>query len=155
MKGSYATAAAFRQALEARLVAVAEHRAVPLQGLRLKVAIERLLARLFHEPAPPWLLKGGYSMELRFRPRARTTRDLDLALRGPFRPGTLEARLNLAHQALMSAAWIELADHFVFTIAPTRKQLASAFPRRSRRHLTNGNRNSRAWPSRRGFRHSA
>jgi len=124
--GSYATAAAFRQALEARLVAMAQHRAVPLQGLRLKVAIERLLARLFREPAPPWLLKGGYSMELRFRPQARTTRDLDLALRGPVGPGTLEARLNLAHQSLMTAARLELADHFVFTIAPARKQLAGA-----------------------------
>jgi len=126
MTGSYATAAAFRQALEARLVAVAEHRAVPLQGLRLKVAIERLLARLFHEPAPPWLLKGGYSMELRFRPHARATRDLDLALCGPVGPGTLGTRLNRARQALMSAARIELTDHFVFTIAPARKQLAGA-----------------------------
>ena len=44
--------------------------------------MERFLARLFATPgtqgAPPaWLLKGGYAMELRMRPRARTTRDLD------------------------------------------------------------------------------
>jgi hypothetical protein len=42
------------------------------------VAIERLLARLVVDKDPPWLLKGGYAMELRFRPKARTTSDIDL-----------------------------------------------------------------------------
>lgn len=47
MKDRYANAAAFRQALEERLRTIAAERGVPLEGLRLKVAIERLLARLF------------------------------------------------------------------------------------------------------------
>jgi hypothetical protein len=51
---------------------VAQERGVQIQGLQLKVAIERLLARLFDGDDPPWL-KGGYAMERRFRPRARTT----------------------------------------------------------------------------------
>jgi hypothetical protein len=42
------------------------------------VAIERLLARLVVDKDPPWLLKGGYAMELRFRPKARTMSDIDL-----------------------------------------------------------------------------
>ena len=61
-----------------RLRTGAQERGVQIQGLRLKVAIERLLARLVVEKEPPWLLKGGYAMELRFRPKARTTSDIDL-----------------------------------------------------------------------------
>ena len=36
------------------------------------------LCRLFANAESPWLLKGGYAMELRIR-SARTTRDIDLA----------------------------------------------------------------------------
>ena len=78
MSKVYANAEAFRNALEDRLRTVAQERGVQIQGLRLKVAIERLLARLFVEKDPPWLLKGGYAMELRFRPKARTMSDIDL-----------------------------------------------------------------------------
>ena len=35
---------------------------------------------LFVKPESPWLLKGGYAMELRLK-TARTTRDVDLALK--------------------------------------------------------------------------
>jgi hypothetical protein len=126
MTRSYPNAAAFRQALEARLRTVAQQRAVQIQGLRLKAAIERLLARLFHEPHPPWLLKGGYAMELRFRPKARTTRDVDLTLDQPGSPETLAARLSVVHDALMSAAGRDLGDYFQFAILPARSELAAA-----------------------------
>jgi hypothetical protein len=122
----YATAEAFRQALEARLRTVAAQRGTQIQGLRLKVAIERLLARPFHEASPPWLLKGGYSMELRFRPQARFTRDLDLTLRETMWSDGRPDRLQVVHEALVAAARRDLADHFVFTIAPARKELAGA-----------------------------
>jgi len=122
----YATAAAFLQALEARLRTVAAQRGTQIQGLRLKVAIERLLARLFHEASPPWLLKGGYSMELRFRPQARFTRDLDLTLREAMWPDDRSDRLSTAHEALIVAARRDLGDHFMFAIAPARRQLAGA-----------------------------
>jgi hypothetical protein len=52
----------------------------PFQTVQLKFAMERLLARLFHAPDPPWLLKGGFAMDLRFRPKARTTKDVDLSV---------------------------------------------------------------------------
>ena len=42
----YATAGAFRTALEQRLLAIARQRGVPLVRLRKLVAFERLLARL-------------------------------------------------------------------------------------------------------------
>jgi hypothetical protein len=48
--------------------------------MRRKVAFDRLLCRLFANPDAPWLLKGGYAMELRIE-SARTTRDIDLAVR--------------------------------------------------------------------------
>jgi hypothetical protein len=126
MTRSYANAAAFRQALETRLRAVAQQRGVQIQGLRLKVAIERLLARLFHQPNPPWLLKGGYAMELRFRPKARTTRDLDLTLGDPVDPEALAGRLVDVHGTLMDAAERDIGDFFEFTIPPTRSELTAA-----------------------------
>ena len=43
----YATAAAFRRALEHRLQANAKREGVDLQRLRRQVAFDRLLARLF------------------------------------------------------------------------------------------------------------
>ena len=82
MSPAYANATSFRQALEGRLMNVARAEAVDVQRLRRQVAFDRLLCRLFHDPAAPWLLKGGYAMELRIA-EGRATRDVDLALRQP------------------------------------------------------------------------
>ena len=79
----YATAAAFRRALEDRLKDIAGKEGVDLQRLRRQVAFDRLLARLFQVGQPlalPWVLKGGYAMELRIK-AARTTKDIDLTMR--------------------------------------------------------------------------
>ena len=81
MGKSFKTAAAFRTSLEERLKQLAGTSGAPISSLRLKVVIERLLARLFAASDPPWLLKGGYAMELRYRPRARTTKDIDLSVK--------------------------------------------------------------------------
>lgn len=80
MKRPYATPAALRAALESRLNARATEQGLDLQRLRRQVAFDRLLCRLFSQVDSPWLLKGGYAMELRIH-SARTTRDIDLALR--------------------------------------------------------------------------
>src|ERR1700682_263287 len=85
----YATAAAFRRALEDRLQDIAGKEGVDLQRLRRQVAFDRLLARLFQAAQPralPWALKGGYAMELRIK-AARTTQDIDLAMRSAFSSG--------------------------------------------------------------------
>jgi hypothetical protein len=126
MAKAYSNAAAFRQALEARLRTVAEQRGVQIQGLRLKVAIERLLARLFSAANPPWLLKGGYSMELRFRPKARTTRDVDLTVGDSVAPEQLKQKLEEVHEALQTAAEQKLDDFFEFLIAPARSEIQAA-----------------------------
>jgi hypothetical protein len=51
----YATAAAFRRALEDRLQDIAGKESVDLQRLRRQVAFDRLLARLFQGGQPPAL----------------------------------------------------------------------------------------------------
>ncbi|MEK7474693.1 MAG: nucleotidyl transferase AbiEii/AbiGii toxin family protein [Candidatus Coatesbacteria bacterium] len=60
------------------------------------MAFERLLARLFADPQAPWVLKGGYSLEIRMRTEARGTRDLDLSMpaEGPFDAMGLLAKLR-------------------------------------------------------------
>src|SRR2546425_2132056 len=79
---SYKTAGAFRTALEARLQARARQEGTDLQRLRRQVAFDRFLARMFSKGPKatyPWVLKGGYAMELRIH-SARTTKDIDLTL---------------------------------------------------------------------------
>jgi hypothetical protein len=78
----YKTAGAFRTALETRLQTRAQVERTDLQRLRRQVAFDRFLARLFPKGPKgtyPWILKGGYAMELRIR-SARTTKDIDLTL---------------------------------------------------------------------------
>jgi hypothetical protein len=77
---SYATSTAFRRALEDRLIRMASNENVDVQRLRREVAFDRFLTRLFLKDAAPWMLKGGYAMELRIK-GARATRDIDLAVR--------------------------------------------------------------------------
>ena len=119
MAKSFATSAAFKTSLEARLKLLAAQRGIPLNTLRLKLVIERLLARLFALQNPPWLLKGGYAMELRYRPRARTTRDIDLSCMTS-NEVELAVRLQAIREQLQTAAAIDLGDHLTFLIeAPT------------------------------------
>ena len=78
----YKTAGAFRTALETRLQTGAQEERTDLQRLRRQVAFDRFLASLFPQESKgtyPWVLKGGYAMELRIR-SARTTKDIDLTL---------------------------------------------------------------------------
>ena len=127
MSKAYSNAAAFRQGLEARLRNTAQERGVQIQGLRLKIAIERLLARLFDDPDPPWILKGGYAMELRFRPKARATKDVDLTVHdATARPSVLRERLSELHESLQAAAAKDLGDFFEFVIEPMRGELQAA-----------------------------
>jgi hypothetical protein len=77
----YATPGALRAALEARL-ATGEATTVPgLERLRRRAVFERLLVRLEHAMPGQWVLKGGMALEVRLGDRARSTRDLDLAVR--------------------------------------------------------------------------
>jgi len=116
----YATAAAFRRALEDRLKDTASREGVDLQRLRRQVAFDRLLARLFQAGQPlalPWVLKGGYAMELRIK-SARTTKDIDLTMRSIFKSeDKKDGKKNLAVlEKLQEAAAFSSDDFFVYTI---------------------------------------
>lgn len=119
----YATPAAFRQALEARLGDLARSKGVDVQRLRKQTAFDRLLCRLFQLPGDPWVLKGGYAMELRLA-GSRTTRDIDLVARGSVPgAGRLQERIL---RLLQAGADLDLKDFFVFTIGQPTKDLEGA-----------------------------
>lgn len=75
------TPAALRAALEARLGNRSRETGVDLERLRRRAAFERLLVRLELGAPGRWIVKGGMALEVRLGDRARSTRDLDLALR--------------------------------------------------------------------------
>jgi nucleotidyltransferase AbiEii toxin of type IV toxin-antitoxin system len=126
----YATAAAFRRALEDRLQDIARKEGVDLQRLRRQVAFDRLLARLFqaaHPSSLPWVLKGGYAMELRIK-AARTTKDIDLTMRSVFSSDEKkDDKKNLAVlEKLQEAAACRSDDFFVYTIGEPISDLDAA-----------------------------
>ncbi len=126
----YATAAAFRRALEDRLQDIARKESVDLQRLRRQVAFDRLLARLFKVGQPlalPWVLKGGYAMELRIK-AARTTKDIDLTMRSVLSPGEKkdEKKNLIVLEKLQEAAAFSIDDFFVYTIGEPISDLNAA-----------------------------
>lgn len=119
MAKRYDNPEAFKQALLVRLREAATSRGLSLQDMQIKLLIERLLARLFADPNAPWLLKGGFAMELRYRPKARTTRDIDLT-------ATTNAGLMEMRAQLQAAAERDLGDHLEFRIGSFRRELPGA-----------------------------
>ena len=120
----YATAGAFRTALEARLNEKARRDGVDLHRLRRQVAFDRLLARMFDRSQPVrdgWVLKGGYALEMRFD-LARSTKDLDLTVRS--------AQAHIGKQSLRErlqfATSIELPDFFMFLVGEATVELNQA-----------------------------
>jgi hypothetical protein len=125
MARKFGSAVAFKTSLEAHLRKRAEERKVPLSTLRLKFVIERLLARLFRNPEPPWLLKGGFAMDLRFRPRARTTKDVDLSI--AIVPVEANAVLTVAvRERLQEAADQDLGDYLSYRVGARKQELTNA-----------------------------
>ena len=120
----YQTPQALRRALEDRLLALVRREGGDINRLRRQTAFDRLLCRLFREANAPWLLKGGYAMELRIQ-AARTTRDIDLAIRqlpGGAREWDEAAIRNL----LENAAGFDLGDSFEFIIGEPTMDLDAA-----------------------------
>jgi len=120
----YRTPEALRRALEDRLIASSRSGGGDLPRMRRQVAFDRLLCRLFANPDAPWLLKGGYAMELRIE-SARTTRDIDLAVRSlPGSGGQWDdAAVRLLLQDLANA---DLGDGFEFLIGEPTMDLDAA-----------------------------
>jgi hypothetical protein len=115
----------FKASLEANLKKIALERKTPYSTLQLKFVIERLLARLFRDPKPRWLLKGGFAMDLRFRPNARTTKDVDLSVS--------HASAELAsdpsgalRDRIQEAVDVDLGDYLTYRIGAPRQELTNA-----------------------------
>ena len=122
----YATATAFRRALEDRLCAIAKDEGVDLQRIRRQVSFDRLLSRLFIGPNPPWVLKGGYALELKLS-TARTTKDLDLGLdQMPGNTSDWEKCATELLAVLQEKAAQTLDDFFEFTIGEPMQELDAA-----------------------------
>lgn len=119
-KEKYATGAALRAALEARLKETAKAEGVELQRLRRQVAFDRFLARLFPDSDTQWVLKGGYAMELRSQ-IARATKDLDFTVRAVSgAPG------DVLLEHLQEAGRRDLSDFFSFRVGEAMTDLDGA-----------------------------
>jgi len=103
----YATPAAFRRALDDRLKTVAAARGRDVNLMRRQFLLQRYLARVFYDPASPWVLKGGTGLLVRL-PGARHSQDIDL-----LHP---EAELAAAVAELRRVADIGGLDPFAFTV---------------------------------------
>lgn len=104
---SYASPAAFKQALEQHLRATGGQGAAFTRKRQLLV-FDRFLARIAVTLQDAVTLKGGLVLELRLK-RARTTKDVDLRLTGA--PGNILAKLQ-------AAARMDLGDCMTFEIGP-------------------------------------
>jgi hypothetical protein len=103
----YATPAAFRAAVEARLRERARRLSAPAYIVRRQAALERLLARLSKVAPDRWALKGGLALEARLGERARVSIDLD----ADHLHGAEAARADLQRAALE-----DVGDHFGFAL---------------------------------------
>jgi hypothetical protein len=103
----YATAAAFRQALDERLKTEDANTGLGLVRLRKRVAFELLLRRLVAVAPNRWVLKGALALDFRLDVATRPTMDIDLGRHDDERS---------AIEDLTAAQQIEMDDFFKFTV---------------------------------------
>lgn len=104
---SYPDGAALWRALTTRAKALAVDSSSDSGAIVRRFVFERFLARVFHHPERPWVLKGGTALLARVHD-ARTTKDIDLYRR--------DRDLAAAVRELREVVEIDLADHFRFAI---------------------------------------
>lgn len=117
----YKTDTDLRKALEERLRQRAEEEGEPLLRLRKRVVFERCMVRLQKDENSPWVLKGGFALELRMGNRARMTKDVDLTIDMGFfdnRPASLSELTEKLRVDLQSVD----EDRFVFIIPEGREE---------------------------------
>ncbi len=119
---TYKSATAFRAAVEDRFKQIATNQGEDLQRLRKQVSFDRFLTRLFSKDDVPWVLKGGYAMELRIE-SARATKDIDLAMRDEKLYSLGVGHRNLALQETIQECVSQpsVVDFFDFTIGAAQK----------------------------------
>lgn len=122
----FATSEAFRRSVEDRLKQQAIAEQVDPQRLRRALAFDRFLARIFANNDPPWLLKGGYSLELRLHKAARSTKDIDLIIPAPGRAiRESDNQLLAIREMLQDAVERDLGDWFNFRISAPKEDITA------------------------------
>src|SRR5579863_873370 len=94
----YKSADDFRRALEERLKNRNKETGEPLLRLRKRLVFERCVVRLQKGVNSPWVLKGGFALELRLGRDARMTQDLDLGVDLRHFPEQLFSKTELAER---------------------------------------------------------
>lgn len=122
----YKSANDFRVAVEDRIKKISKEEKIEIQKLRRQLSFDRLLARIFHSRTTPWVLKGGFAMQLRMR-NSRTTKDIDLALKeSRLKSSNSKEQSQALKDLLQEHARIDLKDFFVFTIGEPVMDLENA-----------------------------
>jgi predicted nucleotidyltransferase component of viral defense system len=106
----YASAIAFRQALDQRLKNEAKATGLGIARLRKRVAFELFLRRLLFVAPNRWVLKGALALDFRLAGMTRATKDIDLG-----RDDDEQAAI----QDIIAAQQLELDDFFTFAAART------------------------------------
>ena len=119
----YNTPHALLMAINDRLQTISKNEKIAVNRLRRHLAFDRLLIRLFNIKKYPWVLKGGYAMELRMQ-SARATKDIDLAMfEHLISSKDSKKRSSAIHDLLVSVASLNLNDFFIFEISQASMQL--------------------------------
>jgi len=106
----YASAEAFRSALDQRLKNQAAETGTAPARLRKSVAFDRFLARLAQVASGRWVLKGALALDFRLGSATRTTKDIDL--------GRLDDE-QAATEDFFAAQALDLGDFFTFAVQRT------------------------------------
>ncbi|HEY2140599.1 MAG TPA: nucleotidyl transferase AbiEii/AbiGii toxin family protein [Solirubrobacteraceae bacterium] len=106
----YASAVAFRQALEERLKNEALSTGLGLARLRKRVAFELFLRRLLVVAPDRWVLKGALALNFRLAIATRSTKDIDLV-----RDDDEQAAIS----DITAAQRLALDDYFTFAATKT------------------------------------
>ena len=117
----YKTPEDFRRALDEKMRKISNSEGKTINEIMYKIAFDRFLARVFYKNNKNWVLKGGYSLELRFKDISnisRTTTDIDFALKAP--SYTSEKQI---WDLLQEIAKCDLTDWFNFTVGAPKKEL--------------------------------
>jgi hypothetical protein len=117
--GEYRDGVALWSAAASRAKITAKETGVSSNALLRRFVFDRFLARVFHDPSSPWVLKGGTAVLARVHD-ARTTKDVDLF----HELNSLDAAL----EALRAATDVHIADHFRFVITKVERSLGRGQP---------------------------
>ena len=118
----YASASAFRTAVETRLMQLVAKEGQEIMRLRRQFTFDRFLCRVFHGEKDMVMLKGGYAIELRVA-EARATKDIDLCMKKV--RGATPSPEEL-HSFFQEKAVLQLGDFMIFKVFPPTRLLVNA-----------------------------